>query len=128
MGAGKGKSKGGSGSGSGFSRATFFIYEDNPVRTNLRPVKYENLDATKYWLRHYDNMLYLQFIDKNEGRDGRPQLTLPEKLRIGHEQKICQQKLDYWARHPNYDQPAALRGAEELKNKWASKPHRKSGA
>ena len=104
--------------GSGISRPTFFVYEDNPVRQFRGGMKSATVDATKMWLKHYDNLLYLQFLDRFEGKEGRPPLTLPEKLRLGKELVMCQSKLDYWAKHPNYDNTEAIRGAEQRKSKW----------
>ena len=67
------------------------------------------LNPTACYLKHYENMLYLRFIAENS--DDRLEKHQAEK-----EMRICQRKLDYWARLYNHDE--ALKGMQALKQKW----------
>lgn len=74
-------------------------------------VDFHSLDAVKGYLRHYGNKLYLGFMLANG--------TRIEKQQASKELEICERKLTWWQRHPNFDRDQALRGAEALKRDWA---------
>lgn len=91
------------------------IYDDVSVSKSGRPsVPFEEWDAVGAYLRHYDNYLYLDFIVHNTD-DWR------EKRQALKEIGICERKLKYWERHPNYDLQKVLNGVAELKKKWRNK-------
>lgn len=75
------------------------------------PVNYHDLNAVSGYLRHYDNLLTLEFIAQ-KSRDAR------EKIQVNKEVEICRRKLAWWERHPNFELAAVTRGIEELKRKW----------
>lgn len=87
-----------------------FFYKDD--REDFNPYVVKRMDPTKAYLRHYDNMLFLQFI-LNYSDDR------VERHQANKEMVICQRKLDYWAR--SADKDAMLRGTAELKKNWTSR-------
>lgn len=96
-----------------------YIYPDNEVRRSFNPqtaLPYHKQPATKYWLRHFDSLLYLTFLVQNEtDRNNRAQAT--------KELGICEGKMNYWKRHPNWDAAEAGREAEKLRQMWKGKPY-----
>ena len=94
--------------------ATFFCYQDNEVRLQRTPTKYSDLDATKHWINHFGNSLYLTFLVQNEPGH-------LERRRAAHELSIADRKMAYWMRHPNWDRQKAEQEAERLRKQWARK-------
>ncbi len=90
---------------------TSIIYEDNPVRGG-HPVPYHRINATKNYLKHYDNFLMLDFLAKNE-------TDFALRRRADHELTICRRKMRYFKQHGNFDLAEALKGVELLKLRWA---------
>lgn len=87
-----------------------FFYDDKRTG-DFNPAIARRLDPTAAYLRHYDNMLFLQFIlNRSEDRT--------ERHQANKEMTICQRKLDYWAR--SYDHSRALIGMDALKKRWRS--------
>jgi hypothetical protein len=72
---------------------------------------YETWDAVKGYLNHYSNYLVLDFMAKTS-KDGR------EKAQARKELTICERKLAYWRRHPNFRLDEVTRGVEKLKAMW----------
>lgn len=72
-------------------------------------------DGTKAYVSHYDNLLFLRFVAENE------RSTFAEKRQAEKEMLICERKLKWWERHPNYNQKEALRQIEQRKKLWAGR-------
>lgn len=90
-----------------------FIYDDNSVRTAFSSrVSYDDIDAVSKWATHFANSMQLKFFMQH----GNTQ----EKLQAQHELAICERKMTYWQRHPNYSAAAAAQRAESIKKMWAS--------
>jgi hypothetical protein len=88
------------------------IYSDTePRRTGRPPIPYERWNATKHYLEHYTNLLFLSAIV------ARPKDPL-EKRQALKELSICERKLEYWTRHPNFDRDEVVRGCLALKTQW----------
>lgn len=88
------------------------LYEDNPQRSsNSRPMDFYKMPATKFYLKHYSNMLVLMAIQKSPK-------DFAEKMRAGKEIAMCQRKLDYWQKHPNFSSEEAANGCIALKKQW----------
>lgn len=68
-------------------------------------------NATKVYMTHYMNALYLKFMLANGDRIERHQAT--------KELLICDRKLAYWERQSNYDEAEAERLMVKEKKKWA---------
>ena len=88
------------------------LYSDTEPRTGGRPpVPYETWNATKHYLEHYANYLFLNAIV------AKPRDPL-EKRQAVKELGICERKLQYWARHPNWDAAAVTAECARLKAQW----------
>jgi hypothetical protein len=91
------------------------VYDENQVFVGgYKGPPYHKQDATKRYLSHYENYLYLAFIQENtKDRAERAQAT--------KELTMCEKKMAHWQHHVNYDHAAALQGIMELKKKWSKK-------
>jgi hypothetical protein len=87
------------------------FYSDNGGDSSGFPVDYYKMNATKHFLTHYANMLTLDFIAKTTK-------DMYEKAQATKEKDIADRKMNYWKRHPNYDQEKALREVQKLKEQW----------
>lgn len=88
-----------------------FIYSETREKpTFFTP--YHKMNATKGYLNHYGNFLYLRFILYNE------RSTAAEKRQANREILICERKLNWWAKHPNLDKQAVEEGKFKLKQQW----------
>jgi len=67
-------------------------------------------DATKVFMTHYTNSLYLKFMLLKGNR--------LEKHQAVKELAICDRKLLYWQRQSNFDDVKAERLMVEEKKKW----------
>lgn len=91
-----------------------YFYSD--TKTGPAPqINVWKLNGTSGYLRHYENYLFLHFVAKNE------RSTWQEKAQARKELTICEQKLAWWSKHPNYDHDEAVRGVEQLKRMWNAK-------
>lgn len=89
-----------------------FIYEDNPIRKRSnKPFSIEDFDATEQYLKHFGNSLELAFFLANGNRE--------EKQRASKELAICDRKMLFWKRAPNFDIKMAANGCDRLKRKWS---------
>lgn len=88
-----------------------FFYSDQTEQFSGN-LDLSRMNATKHWLRHFGNSLELKWLM------GHPQTTIHEKAQARKEMVICERKMAFWARQPNYDKHQALLGAEELKRQW----------
>lgn len=89
-----------------------FIYSDEKQPFTGSPAKVWEMDATKMYLGHYANQLYLDFIVAN------PRATFAEKSQAEKELKICRRKMAFWQKHPNFDVKRATEGCIAEKKKW----------
>lgn len=87
-----------------------FLYSDTAPRTNSFQGDVWKMDANKGYMRHYDNLLYLQFIQK-EG-------SFVEKRQATKEIEICKRKLKFWEHHPNYDHDVVRPQVEKKVKEW----------
>lgn len=68
------------------------------------------MNGSKAYLRHYDNYLVLNFIAKNGTRQ--------ERAEVEKEILICERKLAFWEKHPNYDREVVARAKEQMLKDW----------
>lgn len=95
-----------------------FIYNDtegtgkprNRGFSNVTP--YHKLNATQFYLNHFANLLYLEFISSHS------ETSTLEKLQATKEIAICNKKLDYWRKHPNWDKTIVEHEQHRLKAAW----------
>lgn len=90
-----------------------FFYNENSPGANSQ-VNVWKMNGTKAYLRHYENLLFLQFVSTN------PRAGEVEKRQARKEIVLCEKKLAFWYRHPLYDHEEALRGIDQLKKNWRS--------
>jgi hypothetical protein len=90
---------------------SYFFYDDNEPRRSSGGFNPESVDAIKQWLKHYENSLHLIFFAKNDTSRGAKTQALAELA-------ICEKKMKYWERQPNWNNTIAMNGAIELKAKW----------
>lgn len=97
----------------------YIIYNDTPTHTQsgggFRGSKtpYQDLAANRFWLTHFSNFMYLDFIaKKSEDR--------LEQHQARKEIVICQHKMDYWKRHPNWSMKIVDPEVARIKRQWAS--------
>lgn len=88
-----------------------FFYSDTRM-PGAPKIDIWKMNGTKAYLRHYDNYLFLQFVTVN------PRSTETEKRQARLELTICEKKLEFWRKHPNYDHDEALKGVQALKRNW----------
>ena len=69
------------------------------------------VDATKQYLTHYANSLYLTFLLNAN-------TTMSEKAQARKELELCDRKLKYWERQPHFEKDRATNGCIELKKVW----------
>jgi hypothetical protein len=86
------------------------ICYDDSVKGEFGGIDMSKIDATKCYLNHYGNKLYLSFVAKNG--------TQNEKWQAEKELIICERKLKYWERHRNFIGSAAVAGMEKLNKQW----------
>jgi hypothetical protein len=91
----------------------FLIYNEGTKEPfKGKPKPYHELDATKYYLTHFSNVLYLKFIANNKAA------TSLERQQANREIPIADRKMAHWAKHPNYDHKVVLKECERLKKQW----------
>lgn len=90
---------------------SFFFYSDKP-EPRAGNIDVWKMNGTRAFLRHYDQYLFLNFVATN------PLASEAEKRQARKELALCEKKLSFWKRHPNYDPELALRGIQELKRNW----------
>jgi len=88
-----------------------FFYSDTQPRSGS-PVNVWDMNGTAAYLRHYGNLLFLDFMARNG--------TRVEKHQAEKEMVICRRKLAFWEKHPKYDHAEALKGMQDLKRKWST--------
>ena len=86
------------------------IYEETTQHgfSGFNPAK---CNATKVYMTHYSNYLYLTFMVLKGDRIERHQAT--------KELDICERKLKYWSRQGNFDFGQAEKLMVREKKKWA---------
>ena len=92
-----------------------FIYSEGKQEKPAFFVPYHKMNAVNGYLTHYSNFMYLRFI-----RDS-PLSTAAEKRQAIREITICDRKLTWWQRHPNYDSVAVGEGKRKLHEQWRMK-------
>ena len=89
-----------------------FFYDDSgsyPVSGN-RPPDVGRMDATAAYLRHYDNMLYLEFMAIRG--------TMIERAQAEKEIIICRRKLTFWERQPHFEKMRADLEVAKKNKSW----------
>lgn len=85
------------------------IYEEGRAE-QFGGVDLSRVNATKVYLGHYSNQLYLHFMQNNGTRE--------EKRQADKELIICERKMKYWEKHHNFDSALAVAGMAKAKKEW----------
>lgn len=88
------------------------FYSDNREPFKGRPGDFAKYPATAKYLEHYANYIILDRI-LQAPKD------LAERGQAAKELTLCEKKLAYWTRHPNFVRAEAERGVAKLKALWA---------
>jgi hypothetical protein len=86
------------------------VYEENAPRKFSGAFNPERFDATQQWLRHYANLLQLEFFAQNGTRD--------EKTQANREILVAQRKLNYWKNQNNWSESDAIAGKTQIDRQW----------
>lgn len=89
-----------------------FFYSENTGPRGPSKIPFHVWRATDRYLDHYSNYLILDAMLRAP-RDR------AERVQVVKELAICERKLAFWARHPNYNGAEADRGRAALKAAWA---------
>jgi|ERR1700761_2441927 len=94
----------------------YFIYNDTELKSSFgNRTKYDDLPASKFWITHYSNFCYLDWMSKH------PDTSFAEKAQAKKELLIAQRKMDYWKRHPNWQKSHCENEANKIKSMWLGK-------
>lgn len=89
------------------------IYGNEP-RTNAKfskPIsEWEPAQVMGAWQKHVENRCFLFFM-YTKG-------TCSERQQASQELEICDRKIAFWERHPNFDKPAAQLANAKIKRNW----------
>ncbi len=84
------------------------IYGNSPYDGPIIP--YDRINANKSWLKHYENWLYLDFIARKGDRK--------EKDQARSELIICERKMTWNEKHPNFDWVVVIPEKLKLQRQW----------
>src|SRR5882672_4387299 len=96
-------------------RSTMFRYSEGKQEPPAFFTPYSKQNATQAYLRHYDNLLYLQFILYN------PKSKPKDRKQANSELLICDRKLNWWLKHRNINMVAVAEGKTKLNKMWGKK-------
>ncbi|TDW20479.1 hypothetical protein EV128_125109 [Rhizobium azibense] len=88
------------------------IYDES-VRGGFSNISINRMDGTKQYLKHYENKLILCFFAKHG--------TQIERWQAEKELVVCERKLTFWEKHPNFVGELARKGMEKLNHDWKSR-------
>lgn len=83
-------------------------YEENEIRRGGFSI--QNMDPHKAYVRHYNNLLYLTFIQQRG--------TLLERFQATKELKICERKLKFWSHRPTFSLSKVEPELAKAKRQW----------
>jgi len=87
-------------------------YDDSKKSNYFSSIPYGEMPANRYYMTHYANFLYLDFISKKSD-------DVSERAQARKEIEIANRKMRYWKFHPNYDQTVINELCIAAKKKWA---------
>ena len=87
-----------------------FIYSDTAPKSGAM-TPYHKQNADRGYLTHYANYLYLSFILNQSD-------SLAEKHQAQKELTICERKLNWWAKHANFNSDYVIAEVGKMKREW----------
>lgn len=91
---------------------SYLVYSDQPQPFSGN-MKINEVNPHPFYLRHYSNLLFLTFIAQ--------QGTKQEAYQARKELVICERKLKFWDRHPDFRISSIAKEIQTLKNQWEGK-------
>lgn len=90
-----------------------YFYSDTSVKDNLTQgtIDFSRVNSTQQSLKHYENLLTLEFFLKSPK-------DFNDKRNIEKEILICERKIKWWSQQWNYSQEEFLKGVEKIKRQW----------
>lgn len=88
------------------------IYDTSAQSAGV-PISVSRMNATKAFLRHFENKLILSFFAEKGSQI--------EKWQAEKELLICERKLRFWEKHPNFEGAVAMKEMGNLKKAWKEK-------
>lgn len=88
-----------------------FFYTDTGPRTPMNLARIHLMDPNVQYKKHLENWFFLKFVIMNS-KDWR------ETSQATKELAICDRKLSYWKRNPQFDHKVMMADTMELKKKW----------
>ena len=92
----------------------FLVYNENEPKTQFSG-SFAKLNPNKQYYRHLENWFFLKLTIRNGNMIDRHQAS--------KELAICDRKLEYWYKKPNFDMKQAERDISELKSTWQEQEH-----
>lgn len=86
------------------------VYDETSAKGAV--IKYDRINATAGYLRHFNNLCYLEFIAAN------PRATWQERQQAEKEIPIAKRKMEWHKNHPNFNRQAVERGMIAIRRQW----------
>lgn len=86
-----------------------YFYSDTAVREKS-DINVWKMDGSKAYLRHFSNYLFLNFVSVKGTRE--------ERASVEKEILICERKLKFWERHPNFNASYVQSEKENMIKQW----------
>lgn len=87
------------------------VYDESPAKRGGR-MNFDTAPATRIYLQHYQNFQMLQFIANS------PLAKFEDRMQATKELRIAERKMEYWHRHPNFNQQAATDACVAILRDW----------
>jgi hypothetical protein len=95
-----------------------YFYSSTGGERGGNVVPFHRMNANKHYLTHFANMMFLKFVvEADPDRANRHQANI--------EIPMCEKKLTYWSRHPNFERDIVDRDVQRMKREW-SQPRSKA--
>lgn len=88
-----------------------FFYSDTGPKTEFKGDLWK-MDACKIYLSHFSNFLFLNFMLQKG--------TWLEVQQATKELEICEKKLAFWKKHPNFVEEIVSKEKERIIKEWKS--------
>lgn len=86
-----------------------YFYSDTAVREHT-DINVWKMNGSKAYLRHFSNYLFLNFVSVKGTRE--------ERASVEKEIQLCERKLKFWERHPNFDPAFVQAEKEKMIKQW----------
>ncbi len=95
-----------------------YFYSDTKPREHT-DINVWKMNGSKAYLRHFENYLFLNFVAVKGTRE--------ERASVEKEIILCNRKLSFWERHPNFDAAYVQGEKEKMIKQWRQDAEGTSG-